>query len=223
MRQSGTWLPVTQLTDQIVLKDQSNANTRIETLALSDGSQLDLVNGVVVGSDANDSLTTTVNTGIRMYGGVGNDVLTGGSGNDVLDGGIGNDTLKGGKGNDTYRFGLGYGQDIIVENDATVGNKDLLQLGSGVTADQLWFSHVGNDLQISIIGTTDQMTVRNWYQGSAYHVEQIRAGDGKTLNDTNVEALVQAMSRLTAPAAGTTSLPTNYQTTLNPVIAANWQ
>jgi len=37
-----------------------------------------------------------------------------------------------------------------------------------------------------------------------------------------VDALVNAMASFTAPPAGQTTLPENYQTTLAPVIAANW-
>lgn len=63
----------------------------------------------------------------------------------------------------------------------------------------------------------------NWYSGSAYHVEQFKTADGKTLLDTRVENLVTAMAAFAPPAAGQTTLPSNYQTALAPVIAANWQ
>jgi hypothetical protein len=38
-----------------------------------------------------------------------------------------------------------------------------------------------------------------------------------------VENLVQAMAAFSPPAAGETTLPPAYQTSLEPVIAANWQ
>ena len=149
--------------------------------------------------------------------------LTGGAGNDTLDGGAGTDSLVGGAGNDTYVLGRGHGADTVTENDSTSGNADLASFLAGVATDQIWFRHVGNDLEASIIGTSDKLTIKNWYSGSAYHVEQFRTADNHLLLDSKVENLVQAMAAFSPPAAGQTTLPSNYQTALQPVIAANWQ
>ncbi|WP_333841472.1 calcium-binding protein [Pelomicrobium sp.] len=65
-----------------------------------------------------------------LAGGEGNDELLGGDGNDLLVGGAGNDWLEGGAGADTYRFGLGDGQDVIVEG-STAG-EDVVELGTGI-------------------------------------------------------------------------------------------
>ena len=83
--------------------------------------------------------------------------------------------------------------------------------------------HVGNNLEVSIIGTSDKLTLENWYLGNQYHVEQFKTADNKVLLDSQVESLVQAMATFTPPASGQTTLPTNCQTALAPVIAANWQ
>jgi len=114
------------------------------------------------------------------------------------------------------------GQDRIVDNDATQGNTDVLSFGAGVASNQLWFRHTGNDLEVSIIDTADRATVQNWYLGNAYHVEQIKTNDGKVLLDTQVENLVQAMAAFAPPAMGQTSLTASQQTTLAPVLVANW-
>ena len=169
-------------------------------------------NDVLQGSDGNDILA----------GGSGDDMLDGGSGNDTLDGGVGNDMLQGGQGNDLYCFTRSGGQDVIVEKDVTAGNSDILAFASDVTYDQLWLRHVGNDLVVSIIGGTDSVAIRDWYSGSANHIEQIRAGDGKVITDANIDALVQAMSIMSAPAAGQTVLPQAMQSQLAPVLAASW-
>ena len=76
---------------------------------------------------------------------------------------------------------------------------------------------------MSIIGSTDKSTISNWYSGSANHVEQFMTSDGKLLLDKQVDLLVQAMAAFAPPKAGQTSLPPDYQTALNPVIAANWK
>src|SRR6266568_4546411 len=71
-----------------------------------------------------------------------------------------------------YVMGRSYGAELVQENDATAGNTDVMQFLSGVAADQIWLRQVGNDLEVSIIGTADKATVQNWYLGSQYHVEQ---------------------------------------------------
>jgi hypothetical protein len=81
----------------------------------------------------------------------------------------------------------------------------------------------GNNLEVGIISPTDKFSLSNWHLGSQYHVEQFKTSDGKTLLDTNVESLVQAMAAFAPPASGQITLPTSYAPTLSPVIAANWQ
>jgi trimeric autotransporter adhesin len=165
--------------------------------------------------------------GSGNYNGTGNgldNVITGNAYNNILDGGTGNDTLLGGVGNDSYILGRGYGSDLVQESDATAGNADVAKFLTGVATDQLWFRQVGNDLETSIIGTSDKFLFQNWYSGSQYHVEQFKTTDGnKTLLDSQVQNLVNAMAAFSPPAAGQTTLPSNYSTTLNPVMASNWQ
>jgi len=94
---------------------------------------------------------------------------------------------------------------------------------SGVANDQLWFQHVDNHLEVSIIGTADKVRIDNWYSGNANHVEQFKTADNKILLDSQVENLVNAMAAFAPPSAGQTTLPQNYQDQLGSVIAANWQ
>jgi hypothetical protein len=100
---------------------------------------------------------------------------------------------------------------------------DLAQFGADIAVDQLWFRQTGNNLEVRVIGTTDSLTINNWYLGSQYHVEQFKTSDGKTLLDSQVQNLVSAMASFTPPPAGQTTLPQDYATALEPVIAANWQ
>jgi trimeric autotransporter adhesin len=158
-----------------------------------------------------------------LLGNSGVNTLTGNAGNDTLKGGAGADILVGGTGNDTYWLGRGYGADSITENDTTVGNTDVARFDAGIATDQLWFTKTGNNLDVSIIGTADKFTMTNWYLGSQYHVEQFKTSDGKTLLDSQVQNLVSAMAAFSPPAAGQTTLPANYATSLSPVIVANWQ
>lgn len=164
------------------------------------------------GTDSADTLTGDANANVlRAYGG-----------NDVLSGGRGDDILIGGSGNDTYLFQAGDGVDHLVDQDSMAGNCDVLRFGSGIGSDQLWFRHLGNDLEIGVIGTGDKAIIDNWYAGSANQIERIRMDDGMTLAANDVDKLVQAMASFGAPAAGTTVLPPDYRSALAPVLAANW-
>ena len=103
---------------------------------------------------------------------------------------------------------------------------DVVQFLAGVSADQIWFRRPTgtNNLEVQIIGRTEKVTIKDWYLGSAYHVEQFKTADGaKTLLDSSVENLVSAMAAFAPPASGQTSLPAAYQSALASVIASNWQ
>jgi Ca2+-binding RTX toxin-like protein len=185
------------------------------------GSASNLENLTFTGTAAANGTGNNANN--VMAGNAGANTLNGGAGNDTLDGAAGVDTLVGGTGNDTYLLGRGYGVDTVQENDSTAGNSDLATFGGGIATDQLWFTHAGNNLEVSIIGTADKLVMSNWYLGSQYHVEQFRTADGKQLLDTQVQNLVNAMASFAPPAMGQTTLPPNYASSLEPVIAANWQ
>ncbi len=198
LRQNGV-----ATSDQITLKNQADSRSRIEYIEFADGGRHALANWKI--------------------GTAGSDSRFGGAGNDWLTGNTGNDTLTGGTGNDTYFFNRGDGIDTLVENDATLGNADVLLFGGGINYDQLWFGKSGNDLDISIIGGNDKTTVKDWYAGNQTHIERIQTADGMALLDSQVAALVQAMAAFAPPAAGQTTLPSNYHDALAPMLATNWQ
>ncbi|UZE48465.1 hypothetical protein ONR75_27305 [Rhodopseudomonas sp. P2A-2r] len=92
----------------------------------------------------------------------GDDTIYGFSYSDLLDGKTGNDFLSGGNESDTYIFGHGYGHDTISDNMGSLlaTNNDVLRFKDAAFAD-VTFQRVGNldDLQISINGTSDVVTV----------------------------------------------------------------
>jgi Ca2+-binding RTX toxin-like protein len=194
------------------------------TLALSfaDGSR---VTGAEIMTLATrpDNLTLTGTAGKdTLTGQDGNDTLSGLAGNDSLSGGKGNDRLIGGKGNDTYLFERGGGQDVILDQDSTWFNSDLLKV-SGATSRQLWLTRSGSNLDISVIGTTDKVTIEGWYASSNNRIEKITAvGDNKSLSYSKVNALVTAMAAFAPPAQGQTTLPSNVQTSLSKLLASSW-
>ncbi|VVM48353.1 calcium-binding protein [Pseudomonas fluorescens] len=155
-----------------------------------------------------------------MLGNGAANILMGQAGDDTLNGMAGNDVLAGGTGSDKYLLTAGSGRDRIIETESFTGDVDVALISAA--ADNLWFRRVDNDLEVSVIGKSDQLLIQDWYLGNEHHVEQFTASGGKVLLDTQVNNLVTAMAAFAPPASGQTTLPAAYQTALVPVIAANW-
>jgi Ca2+-binding RTX toxin-like protein len=175
----------------------------------------------VSGGEGSDNLWGQAGNDM-LDGGGGTDSLLGGDGNDQLSGGEGNDILDGGAGDDVYRYGRSSNNDVINNHDSTGTQNDRVVLDAGISEGQIWFRRVGNDLQVLLFETSETLTVRNWYLGSAYRVDSFELADGQRLLENQVEALVSAMAAFAPPPSGQSSLPPNYQASLNSVIAANW-
>ena len=150
----------------------------------------------------------------KLFGEEGNDKLYGDSGNDYLDGGAGDDYLEGGSGDDTYVFGRGYDQDTIGGDES--GN-DIISI-KNVTYDELWFTKDGNDLKISINGTNDSMTVKNWYNGTV--IETIETNT-HILSHTDVNQLVQAMAGFNPP-SGSIAQDATLSSALDDTLQQTW-
>ena len=144
---------------------------------------------------ANGTVWTDVDIARRLTGGTpGNDTITGTFRSDTLDGGAGNDVLQGGDGGDIYIFGRGYGQDQIIEGltNANLSEDDELRFGPNITLQDLGFTRTGNDLVITIIGTTDTLTITNQFANNSYFlwkdIELFRLADGSTFTRLDVQA-----------------------------------
>jgi len=149
-----------------------------------------------------------------LTGNAGHNELHGLEGNDTLTGGAGDDELRGGTGSDTYRFARGDGQDTVQEDhhDETATDRLEFQLTglSAVGFDQLWFSsHDGYGVTISVMGTTDAVTIVDAFRGAS--VETITAADlgtsdlndVRTLSAAGLSQLVDAMAMMAPPAGAT--------------------
>ena len=171
----------------------TDGNANVEGYEGIDNIDGNVGDDILVGYAGNDTLNggvgnDTINGGIgndSLMGNDGNDLIYGGAGIDVLDGGVGNDILKGNwetsgevAGNDTYLFGRGYGQDTISDYDVTAGNTDTIQMLTGVLSTDVVVTRNGADLVLGINGTTDQITVSNYYTGSSYQIETVAFSDG---------------------------------------------
>ena len=148
--------------------------------------------------------------------GRGNDYVESyGNATDVYNGGAGNDTLRAGLGDDVYRTSGTFGHDEITDT----GGDDAVEFD--VNESTLWFSKSGNDLNVSVIGTQNGVTIKNWYSDATAKIEEFYAGTGKMLTVAKVDTLVDAMSAFAQPT--TAALPANIQTALAPTLAAAWQ
>jgi Ca2+-binding RTX toxin-like protein len=212
----------------------------VNTFQFADGSVLNYTQMMdwgfdIVGNAAANNLTGT-NAPDLMKGldgddtlstGAGDDALEGGAGNDLLLGGTGVDWYFGGDGNDTMQYNRGDGQDIVLEWDPTPGNIDRLLFDSTINPLDLVLSRQVNDLRVAVNGTTDQVTIMNWWHESnstAGQVEELQAGNGLKLLNTQVEQLIGAMAAFSAQTGltweqGIVQQPQEVQT----VLAAHWQ
>ena len=147
---------------------------------------------------------------MATWGTTGADTITGTSGNDVFDGKGGNDTEIGGGGDDTYIFRQGYGQ-LTIDNassSSTVPAGQLL-LGLGLTGQKLWFMQSGDNLTMDVLGSTDHVTVNDWFgSNQSAELASIVASDGLHL-DTGLSQLISTMAAYSSSNPG-----------FNPVTAA---
>ncbi|MDR2261373.1 MAG: putative Ig domain-containing protein [Azoarcus sp.] len=164
-------------------------------------------NDTLEGGDGNDSLD----------GNAGDDALSGNAGNDTLVGGLGTDRLVDTAGNETYRFTRGDGRDFINDQDGD----DVLEFGTGINYQQLWFLQAGNNLEINVIGTGDWVTVESWYLGDKNQIEQFQVGDW-VLDADKVQTLVEAAQDYAPPPIGTTDLDGDEYADLIGVIDSVW-
>ena len=201
--------------------------TNLENLTLVGAAAIkgtgNALNNVITVEQTQDNKSPIWTAPHSLEGLAGNDTLLGFRGADTLDGGTGNDLLKGLVGSDTYIMARGYGQDVISEGYQIAGaDTDVLSFAKDVSSSQLWLRKVGNNLEVSIIGTADKVTVENWYVTKDYQLEQFKAGDGKTLYAAGVDKLVNAMSLLTPPLVGQLDLSADQQKALSGVLADCW-
>src|SRR5262249_21326352 len=140
---------------------------QVQTLVYGDGTSISLTGSVPIVAGPGNVVVNGTSGNDILIAGTGNDTLNGGGGNDTFISGPGNDVMNGGSGNDTFIYTAGDGQATINE----FGGNNLLQFGQGISDEQLWFAQQGNNLVVSLIGTSKQITVQNWYSGSSNQIQ----------------------------------------------------
>ncbi|MEA9587129.1 calcium-binding protein [Xanthomonas sp. WHRI 10064A] len=181
-----------------------NASNSIEQVLFTDGTTWDLqeiLYQAMRGSHRNDNLMGLyakddfINAGAgndrvmaldrddTIQGGSGNDSIEAGEGNDVLVGGSGSDILFGDAGNDIYRFGLGSDLDVIANGSTVLTDHDVIELGEGISTDNIRLARSGDALVIDIDGHTDRLIVlghfntdEDWSRGGP--IDALHFADG---------------------------------------------
>jgi Ca2+-binding RTX toxin-like protein len=124
-----------------------------------------------------------------FFGGGGDDIVYAsvtGSGyaqqkaTNTLDGGAGNDYLYGGAGKDTYFWNRGGGSDTFVDKDYDEQQGDIISLGAGITAQDVWVSYnrTSNSLHFTISGPGGGSIAAHGFAGQ-YGVHDLLFVDNK--------------------------------------------
>lgn len=158
----------------------------------------------------------------QLYGGAGNDTLKGGKGEDHLYGGSGNDVYVGGRGDDTYHFEAGGGYDKIKNGSVDYASEtDVLSLEGFASENDVWFTRTNNHLDIFLLGSEDQVRVKNWYKDDKFKIDEVELG-AHSIDTEGIESLVSAMASFGAPSGGSINLSSEDQQQVNSTIAAAW-
>ena len=206
--------------------DTASSGAQIEQITFTDGTVWGIDEiyrraHVMSGTDGNDNFHAAGGSAVvyngrsgddyiagtmgddKLYGDDGDDTIYGGEGNDLLVGGKGNDELSGFRGDDTYIFNKGDGSDMISE----CGGTDTIKFGEGITPDDVDVKRVyksGSDygyvLELSLKGTSDKISVKNYfgyYSYSGFHkpspeslIEKVVFADGTVWTQDTISSKV---------------------------------
>lgn len=191
-----------------------------DTLTGGDG------NDILLGGSGDDVLDGGAGSD-RLEGGAGNDTIIAVDGGDIIIGGTGNDTLFGGIGSDVYIFDRQSGSDTI-HNFDPLNSTDFLQTSDDVNPRNTWFERDGNDLVISVLGTTTELRITDWFastQGvnpnpNAFRIDLVQI-PGRQTDEVRVADLVALMSNYTRP-TGVNEIPDAIWDIIGPQVVAAW-
>ncbi len=106
---------------------------------------------------------------------------------------------------DTYQFGLGSGQLTIVEFDHLNGALDIVQLGAGITGNDVVLEKNGLDLNLSLVDAPDVLTMASYFSvvsgnyrfssslrvhPTPYKIDQVTFADGTIWDTVTLESRI---------------------------------
>ncbi|WP_250855358.1 calcium-binding protein, partial [Anabaena sp. PCC 7938] len=127
---------------------------------------------------SNFSLTVQTQAASILGTGAADAALSGTTGVDIIDGLTGNDLISGGTGSDMYLFRRGSGHDTITDADATSGNTDRIRFSADIVPSDITVTRTVYDLELQLNGTSDRVTLANWFNGEAFKIEQVEFANG---------------------------------------------
>jgi trimeric autotransporter adhesin len=172
---------VSTLTSQVV--EYAGEGIDMVSSSVGDYTLPDNVENLLLATGASTYTGTGNALANSLTGNASNNTLTGGAGDDTLDGAAGNDLLNGGEGSDTYLFKRGGGQDTI-SGEAPNSGTDAVVFAADVLPNNVSVSADGNDLVLSINGTSDKLRVSGYFSNNA-NIEQVRFLADNTVWDAN--------------------------------------
>ena len=173
LSRAGNNLIVTALAsgETLTVRDHFNgARYGVESLVFANGQTMDRAQIV---------------TAAWLRGGVGNDTLTGSANSETLDGGAGNDTLQGGQGSDTYVWGVGRGNDLIIEDSTISTDIDMVAL-DGLNVSDVVLSRAGNNLIVTALASGETLTVRDHFTSERYGIERMSFANDLAMNRNDI-------------------------------------
>jgi hypothetical protein len=173
---------------------------------------------------ASSTLTVIGSSDTLQVTGTG-DLLSANGDANTLSAGAGTNTLVATGDNEVYVAGAG---NTTISNASSSGAASgQLNITDGFTHNELWFAQSGNDLVVDMMGTSQTVTISNWFGSASNSLAEISAGDGYMI-DSGVAQLVQAMATYVEdhpgfdPAAsGNTQVPNDPA--LQSALAASWR
>ena len=198
---SSLYLDIAGTRYSVSVIGDGTSSPRLGEMAFADGSSWDAtaIDRKLVASDDFLQGGADVDT---LDGGLGNDYLMGGGGDDFLYGDAGNDWMSGGAGADTYFFGRGDASDTI--SDAAPLAEDRLVLASRITLADVAAERLGDDLSLTIHGTTDRVLVLGYFlPGNAL---PIQFADGASWDAASIDRKVIASDDFVQGGAGAETL-----------------
>ena len=186
-----------------------SASKLISTIEFNDGEIWDstildiklagLYGTPIIGSDSGDVLYAWHGENAILEGRGGDDTIMGSSGSDTLNGGPGNDALIGNQGGDIYIFGVGDGQDTIIDDSEGGLSVNVLRFTLGVLPTDIVITRTSGDLIFTLSGETDRVTFSGWYK-SGPSVQAVEFSNGDSWGIEFIKQLADS-----APFVGTAS------------------
>ena len=112
--------------------------------------------------------------------------LIGTGGNDYLDGRDGADTLYGGTGSDIYRYGIGSGNDTIVESTEAAATDKVMLVG--LNSADVTLRRSGSDLYVKVNSSGEELKVQGHFSSATAGIEQLVFADATTWDRSQIQA-----------------------------------